>query len=138
MADDYAIAMRLADSPGTPAVGIATSARVVPSWRGYDIEIPKGFGTGKAVAVGDVDLDGAADVVFSCEGAKDEQSGVGWLKHGGDPTAGDWTVADIGGPEGVKFDRVELVDLDGDGDLDVITTEETDLLGVVWYENPTR
>ncbi|MEM9587123.1 MAG: VCBS repeat-containing protein [Planctomycetota bacterium] len=36
----------------------------------------------------------------------------------------------------VKFDRVELIDLDGDGDLDVMTCEEAQDLGVVWYENP--
>jgi len=43
----------------------------------------------------------------------------------------------VSGPEGVKYDLVALVDLDGDGDLDVITTEETANLGVIWYENPT-
>ena len=37
---------------------------------------------------------------------------------------------------GVKFDLVELVDLDGDGDLDAITCEEVDNLGVFWFENP--
>lgn len=31
MAEDYAIAMRLADSPGTPADGYAPSAQVTPS-----------------------------------------------------------------------------------------------------------
>ncbi len=35
-----------------------------------------------------------------------------------------------------KFDRIELVDLDADGDLDIITCEERQQLGVVWYENP--
>ena len=40
--------------------------------------------------------------------------------------------------DGVKHDLVPLIDLDGDGDLDVLTTEETKGLGVVWYENPTR
>ena len=44
----------------------------------------------------------------------------------------------IAGPEGAKFDRIELVDLDDDGDLDLVTTEERDGLGVVWYENPVR
>ena len=29
-------------------------------------------------------------------------------------------------------------DMDGDGDLDVITCEEPDQLDVVWYENPHR
>jgi hypothetical protein len=33
---------------------------------------------------------------------------------------------------------MELVDLDGDGDLDVLTCEERAGLGVIWYENPAR
>ena len=38
-------------------------------------------------------------------------------------------------------DRIELLDLDGDGDLDVLTCEERQNkngLGVIWYENPAR
>ena len=49
-----------------------------------------------------------------------------------------WQDHEISGPEGVKFDRIELLDLDQDGDQDVITCEERDNLGVIWYENPTR
>ncbi len=108
------------------------------NWRAHDIEIPGGFGTGKAVAAGDMDMDGALDLVFTCENATGELSGVGLLKHAGDPTEARWQATDVGGPEGTKFDRVELVDLDGDGDLDILTCEETDGLGVVWYENPAR
>jgi hypothetical protein len=26
--------------------------------------------------------------------------------------------------------------MDGDGDLDVVTTEQIEQLGIVWYENP--
>ncbi|MBR9803541.1 hypothetical protein GYB59_18430 [bacterium] len=37
-----------------------------------------------------------------------------------------------------KYDRIECIDLDGDGDLDVLTCEERRLLGVVWYENPQK
>ena len=47
-------------------------------------------------------------------------------------------MSDISGAAGTKFDRMELVDLDDDGDLDVITCEESESLGVIWYENPTR
>lgn len=49
-----------------------------------------------------------------------------------------WQAHEISGPEGVRFDPVELLDRDGDGDLDVLTCEETANLGVVWYENPWR
>lgn len=108
------------------------------NWRTHSIDLPDGFGTGKGVAIGDIDLDGAADLVFTCEQAEGELSGVGLLRHAGDPTSSDWEATDVGGPEGVKFDRIELLDLDGDGDLDILTSEETDLLGVVWYENPAR
>jgi len=48
---------------------------------------------------------------------------------------------DITGMEGIKFDLIQFIDLDGDGDLDVINTEEATGgkgLRVVWYENPTR
>ena len=38
----------------------------------------------------------------------------------------------------VKLDRMECLDLDGDGDLDVMTCEERKNLGVIWYENPER
>ena len=31
-----------------------------------------------------------------------------------------------------------MIDLDGDGDLDLLTCEEVHDLGVFWYENPTR
>ncbi len=36
------------------------------------------------------------------------------------------------------FDRREMLQLDGDGDLDLMTCEERDQLGVIWHENPTR
>jgi hypothetical protein len=29
-----------------------------------------------------------------------------------------------------------LLDVDGDGDLDAVISEQIDELGVVWYENP--
>ena len=47
-----------------------------------------------------------------------------------------WTRHDIGGITGTKFDRIELIDLDNDGDLDLLTCEEAENLGVIWYENP--
>ena len=107
------------------------------SWRSYLIHLPEEAGNGKGVNVGDINLDGKLDIVFSCEGAR-ENSGVMWLSHRGSPTDAVWDAHDISGPEGAKFDLVQLLDLDGDGDLDVLTCEEQTNLGVIWYENPTR
>jgi hypothetical protein len=48
----------------------------------------------------------------------------------------------IAGKTGIKYDFATLVDMDGDGDLDVLTCEEANNakdgpgLGVIWYENP--
>jgi hypothetical protein len=38
----------------------------------------------------------------------------------------------------MKLDDIQLLDLDADGDLDVLTTEERTGWGVVWFENPAR
>lgn len=48
--------------------------------------------------------------------------------------AGQWSA--IGDRTAVKFDQIVLADLSGDGHLDVVTCEERQQLGVVWYENP--
>lgn len=60
-----------------------------------------------------------------------------WMSYNKSPTENVWEPHKIAGIEGSKFDLVELLDLDGDGDLDVITCEEGENIGVIWYENPT-
>jgi hypothetical protein len=110
-------------------------------WVAHAITYPAGVGDGKAAAVADVNGDGQSDIVLTT-GNADGLTGVVWLEHGGDPTAGQWLIHDISGPDGSKFDLAQMVDLDGDGDLDLITTDEGQGagdfgLGVVWYENPT-
>jgi len=105
------------------------------SWKSRVVSFPERFGTAKAVSIGDMDGDGRPDLVVSCEHAEGERSGVFWMKRVGlSETA--WTAHDIAGPQGVKYDLIELLDLDGDGDLDVLTCEERDNLGLIWYENP--
>ncbi|QNN21886.1 VCBS repeat-containing protein [Planctomycetales bacterium ZRK34] len=97
--------------------------------------IPNPFGVtwGKAVAIGRINDDRSADYVTTANIQKTPgKSAVAWI----DGETG--AVHDISGPQGIKFDRVELIDLDADGDLDVLTCEERANLGVIWYENPTR
>ena len=105
-------------------------------WAETRIPFPDNMGTAKAVVVGDLDTDGRPDLVVSCEQADPPKSGVKWLSYEGSPFEANWRGHEISGPAGIKFDRIELLDLDGDGDLDVLTCEETHNLGVIWYENP--
>ncbi|MHC2069115.1 FG-GAP repeat domain-containing protein [Bremerella sp. T1] len=99
-----------------------------------EVPLPDNAGTGKSVRAVDVDMNGSLDLVFSCENAQNKH-GVMWLKRERDK----WVAHPISGDqEGTKFDLLQLIDLDGDGDLDVLTCEERENLGVIWYENPTR
>jgi len=93
------------------------------------------IGNAKAVKIADVNRDGWPDLLFTCEGARGEREGIGWLER---RENGPWQQRPLGGPAGVKFDLMQMLDLDEDGDLDVVTCEESDGLGVIWYENPTR
>jgi len=95
---------------------------------------PKKYGTSKAARAADLDGDGHPEIVVTCELAHGEKSGVFYLKQKG----GKWVDHNIGGPAGIKFDRIELLDLDGDGDLDLLTCEEREFNAVLWYENPHR
>jgi hypothetical protein len=117
--------------------------RVSNTWQEFPIAQPPNAGTPKGCNVGDIDLDGRPDIVMSFANTPTGASGVLWLSYSNTPTDPVWVDHEISGPVGIKNDIVALVDLDGDGDLDVITTEEewppdSRGLGVIWYENPGR
>jgi len=112
------------------------------NWNEYQIDIPIDVGQRfKSARAGNIDNNGDLDIVLSTSVVGASSSGVIWLE----PTNGvfnpSWTEHEISGPDGIKFDDSLLIDLDGDGDLDVINTEEdfgsgSKGLGVIWYENP--
>lgn len=111
------------------------------SWSEQVMPVPDNTGNIKGLAVGDLDHDGRADIVASCENAQGDRRGLYWLKQGATPATGDWRPFDLAGGPGIKFDLVRLLDLDGDGDLDVLANDEQEAgrgLGVLWYENPHR
>lgn len=95
---------------------------------------------GKSVAVADIDEDGAWDFVASFEGARDRSGVLAVTSFRSNRP----NFLDISGLTGIKYDFVVLLDMDGDGDLDVLTCEETggdgskQGLGIIWYENPLR
>ena len=102
--------------------------------------MPFGRPSAQDVKTVDVDLDGRRDLVFSYSHAEGALSGVVWMKRmdaGPNVLDAVWERREISHAPGTKYDNVELVDLDGDGDLDVVTTEQIEQLGLIWYENPT-
>ena len=92
------------------------------------------LGTLKAAQAGDINQDGRLDVVLTFVGG---QIGVLWLSYSESPFAGIWEVHIVSDISGGKYDLVQLYDVDGDGDLDIMTTEEQLNLGILWFENPT-
>ncbi len=103
-------------------------------WETHSIPMPPNAGTAKAIRAGDLDGDRRKEIVFTCEQTRKGGIGAGYLKL----VEGKWVAHDISGGQGTKFDLVELFDVDGDGDLDAISCEETGNLGVFWYENPFK
>ena len=112
-------------------------------WIEHPITYPSNMGRAKALAVGDINLDGNLDLVLSTEHATENRSGVVWLEYQKTWDNPNWTAHDVSGPEGIKFDLNLLLDIDGDTDLDIVNTEEANNasggkkgLGLFWYENP--
>ncbi len=139
-----------ADPLGLPHIAVAvkpTSAVMfsmtrpadVPCWDATEYKLPPtGIGTAKSVRITDFKT---GQFVFSCEQASGGRTGVVEVRpinssESDQMTPESFSIHDISGPTGVKYDLLQLVDIDGDGDRDVVTCEERDNLGVFWYENP--
>lgn len=121
-------------------------------WEKYEVPYPEWAAPrGKSVAIGDLYLNDRPDIVLSFE-EEGEVAGIPFEeykkngkysviggKYDGDPFTGKWTFHKISNRRGRKFDLVNLIDMDADGDLDVLTNDENEEeigMGIIWYENP--
>ena len=108
-------------------------------WEEHTIPVDYDDGNTRAVEAADLDLDGRLDLVYTTWNAQGKH-GIRWLSYGKSVFDSAWTPHPLSGKQrGIKYDRIELIDLDEDGDLDLLTCEEREGgsgLGVIWYENP--
>lgn len=134
---------------GTTRAGEIWFARKTSSqpvrWERSRIPTPHGIPMSKSVEVGDIDLDGNPEIAVICNYSEEGIPGIWYMACGESVLDGQWTHHPVSDDLGEKFDNLALVDLDGDGDLDLITAEENDDhygpsygLGVMWFENPVR
>src|SRR5659263_331025 len=97
-------------------------------WPSTSVKLISNSFNGQGVAVGDIDKDGYLDVA----GVKADKKTVTWWKNPGNGGSG-WVAHTVGyatpigtiagtGSDGP--DRVEIADLNGDGRLDIILTDE--------------
>ena len=138
--------LALGDLDGDGRVDVLSAAResrllfcrgTPGGWTEHSIRLPDGFRYGKGVAIGDIDGDGQPDVVMTNRGDPKKRA-VSWMSYRGSPSSGNWAITRISDVAGSKFDLVQLLDVDSDGDLDVMSCEEVANLGVFWYENPGK
>lgn len=114
---------------------------------GIDVE---GDAVSKGVAIGDVTGDGHNDIVFAVRGAGHALYSLSFNPNASQNCApcatAEWQARPIAPcRSGSKYDNVMLADIDLDGRLDVVTSEEnyqadanpgdSSGLGVVWYRN---
>ena len=120
--------------------GTTDIARRIPghevAWEWHSIPNPFGLAHGKSVAIADFNRDGRNDIATTLRSKPVDGPAVAIMEFDESAWSKAWRSKDIGGPDGSKFDLLEPIDLDGDGDLDLITCEEVSDLGVIWYENP--
>jgi len=125
---------------------IMAARRLDPSGDKWDVRwlaMPPGdrAGQSKAVHATDVNRDGRLDLLVTCGRANGDRAGVWWIDVDCFAESPKPVYHNISGPDGTKYDLIQLLDLDADGDADLLTCEERfgrGGLGLIWYENPGR
>jgi hypothetical protein len=121
------------------------------TWNALVVPEPAAVGECQHITFANIDNAGALDLGISYSHA-DGLSGVVWLQNTGTAAAPVWQRGEISGSgpgDGIKFDNLVWYDMDGDGDLDAVTSEQHEGpqepdpvppagpgLGIIWYENP--
>ncbi|MGA9120906.1 MAG: FG-GAP-like repeat-containing protein [Bacteroidota bacterium] len=88
-------------------------------------------GEQKAIGIGDINRDGTLDIAVA-KGAL--QLEVDWWSNPGDGT-NTW-VKHVIGTTNAEVKMIEVADINGDGRLDVIVTEEARPASLYWFEAP--
>lgn len=112
-------------------------------WQETVIQLPLSKATAKSVEVGDMNGDGTPDLVISTNTNGEILAGLYWLDGQKIRTAQAGDFQSISGAHNAKYDKVELIDIDEDGDKDVLICEEnygpeSQGLGLIWYENTVQ
>ncbi len=91
----------------------------------------------KGVTIQDLDNDGKKEILVTPKLAD-----IWTASFSGDPRLKEsWTTKVLDTPgfkTRKKMDNTYPADIDGDGDIDIITTEENGGWGVIWFENPAK
>lgn len=116
------------------------------SWSEVALPTVSSVGSCIDTEIADYDQDGQLDIAVSYSHAENA-SGMVWLKRAGATfVAATYERGEIAGildaDSDVKFDNILATDVDGDGDLDLVTSEQHipdgtgPGLGVLWAKNP--
>ena len=102
-----------------------------PKWVAHNIDRDHVYP--HSLAIGDIDLDGDVDAA-TCSAVYDKSvpTGVAWFENDGKGNFKTHLIA-----AGQASYDTRLIDIDGDGDLDVLVAGQ-DSRNVVWFENQTR